>query len=75
MSGSEPVAGIHVPLGMLPAVILGALIRQSGGSVEVSEQAYRREAARVLEGVRSELNVDRGREGYINVRISDAVRE
>lgn len=72
MSDPEPVAGVNVPAGVFPAALLGALIREAGGSITVSEEEYRREALRVMEGHRSRLLVDENHgDGRITVRISE----
>lgn len=56
---------------MFAAALLGALIRQEGGTVSVSEDVYRQEAHRVKKGQRSRLSVEFGSEGRFIVHISE----
>ncbi|WP_166348301.1 hypothetical protein [Phytoactinopolyspora limicola] len=67
---SDPVADLHVPPHVFTAALLGALIRQAGGQVTVSERAYKKEAARVMEGLRTGLTVERSaKKGHFSVRL------
>ncbi|NDL59539.1 hypothetical protein [Phytoactinopolyspora mesophila] len=69
----DAVAGLYVSPQVFTAALLGALIRQAGGRVTVSERAYKKEAARVMEGLRTGLTVERSpKKGHFSVRmISD----
>lgn len=67
--------GVMIPSHMFPAVLLAALLIQSGGSVVVNEDVYREAAHRFMNGWIPTIDVDpdsRAHIGTFTARMKDA---